>query len=448
MVGRLILGVGVVFSAALLVTGEGQAQAAGSIQKSDMVRLLTGGAHTQSEIAALVDGRCLSFQPTERDIQDFRSLGAGSEVVGAIERCAAGEAVGPEAPRGPPDRPAGEGRAATPSGATPSAGTPLPETPDRAPAGGGPERAEGALPELTLFVSPRRAVTAPGREVEVAAEVTAGAVPVRGVLLELREVDAAGQPFRALTRTDARGRATFRIPGPLQPGVYRFSVASVGRTLQGMGEVRVEVAAEGGDPLAGSDAGSDGDAGGAGEGSTNGDSTASPEAGEAGSGPEPVEAGETGGSPFPASPGEDGDGATAEEELTVALEEAARLSRGGVYGSAEGLYAELLRRYPDSPEVRVGYAYHMARLGKHERAERVLGEAAEVAPDRLDVRKALAFVGLWRGETEEAVERFRELARVAPRDPEVWRGLGQALAESDRRKEAREAFRRARELEP
>ncbi len=63
------------------------AQQASPLQKSDVVRLLTGSTYTKGEIASIIAGSCLTFSPTSKDLVDFRTLGADDGIIEAIETC-------------------------------------------------------------------------------------------------------------------------------------------------------------------------------------------------------------------------------------------------------------------------------------------------------------------------------------------------------------------------
>jgi hypothetical protein len=76
------------------------------LRKSDLVRLLAGGAVSRAEIAELVERRCVSFTPTPRDRADLVSVGADSAIMSRIDECvrraARAAAAAPRpAPRGP-----------------------------------------------------------------------------------------------------------------------------------------------------------------------------------------------------------------------------------------------------------------------------------------------------------------------------------------------------------
>ena len=54
------------------------AQTSEPLRKSDLIRLLSGGALSHREIADLIRRNCLSFTPTARDRTDLAALGADS----------------------------------------------------------------------------------------------------------------------------------------------------------------------------------------------------------------------------------------------------------------------------------------------------------------------------------------------------------------------------------
>ena len=75
----------------------GIAQEAEPLQKSDIIRLLTGTTYSKAEVAGIIRQSCLSSTPTERDLSDFRALGADETVMAAIGGCSGGPAVAPVA---------------------------------------------------------------------------------------------------------------------------------------------------------------------------------------------------------------------------------------------------------------------------------------------------------------------------------------------------------------
>ena len=71
------------------------AQEAEPLQKSDIIRLLTGTTYSRAEVAGIIRQSCLSFAPTERDRTDFQALGADDSVMAAIEGCVSPPVVAP-----------------------------------------------------------------------------------------------------------------------------------------------------------------------------------------------------------------------------------------------------------------------------------------------------------------------------------------------------------------
>ncbi|MGB5525227.1 MAG: tetratricopeptide repeat protein [Gemmatimonadota bacterium] len=72
-----------------------RAQDAEPLQKSDIIRLLTGTTYSKAEVAGIIRQSCLSFAPTQRDRTDFRALGADDAVMTAIEGCVGRAVAGP-----------------------------------------------------------------------------------------------------------------------------------------------------------------------------------------------------------------------------------------------------------------------------------------------------------------------------------------------------------------
>jgi len=63
-------------------------QGSAPLRKSDLVRLLSGAGISPVELAQLVRRNCLTFQPTDRDRNDFRLLGAEASLLAAVDDCA------------------------------------------------------------------------------------------------------------------------------------------------------------------------------------------------------------------------------------------------------------------------------------------------------------------------------------------------------------------------
>jgi len=191
-------------AAALLVAPRpGRAQQAAPLTKSDVVRLLVDPAYSPSDVTDLVRNRCLSFQPTEGDLEDFRRLGAGPDLMEAIRSCA---------PRSQEETTGGQGRA--PSGAP-----------------------------LRLELSRERLVARAGEMVVFAARVDREGIPVPDVAVVVRGSGdlpgGAGSDVAAVT--DSGGTALFRLPVGRRPGRYRLRVEGGERTLAGEDSLALDV---------------------------------------------------------------------------------------------------------------------------------------------------------------------------------------------------------------
>ncbi len=96
---------------ALLLALQGGSPA--SLRKTDLVRLLSGAGMSPVDLTQLVRRNCLTFQPTERDRNDLRMLGADASLLAAVDECArlkaprrAASGTGTRAATRPPSAPA------------------------------------------------------------------------------------------------------------------------------------------------------------------------------------------------------------------------------------------------------------------------------------------------------------------------------------------------------
>jgi len=177
--------------AALVVPALVSAQEAEPLQKSDIIRLLSGTNYAQDEIAGIIRQSCLTFSPTARDQSDFRGLGAADSVMQAIADCG--------------------------------------------------QRTQGT----TVAVSSRGFTAAVGQQVTLTATATRNGVTASGIDLVLRGSGSiAGSTGRNLTaQTDGDGRATFRIPAGTAVRTYNLSVEAASGATQGSRSITLRVTA-------------------------------------------------------------------------------------------------------------------------------------------------------------------------------------------------------------
>ena len=177
------------------------AQGSAPLRKSDLVRLLSGAVMSSAELAQLVRHNCLTFDPTDRDRQDFRLLGADATLLAAVDDCArraasrrATPVAQPVPPRATPPRQPPPLRSAATASATRSGFV----------SGGGQRGVAGAvLPRALVFEArdstgvplPRQPVTFTGINARIAPPSTVS-------------TDAAGQARVGVTLGEHVGSAT------------------------------------------------------------------------------------------------------------------------------------------------------------------------------------------------------------------------------------------------
>lgn len=193
------------------------------LRKTDLIRYLSGGAMTTTQIAQLVQRNCVSFNPTTRDRQNLLALGADSTIMNRIDDClqarrvaAAAASVAPPtttpAATPPTRRPVSRSRPVV----TP---TPPPPPPDEDP---GPARLV-AVPML------RRVQAVVGGTANVRVALKRGVTAVSGARLVLRGSGRVAGPggADAEAETDARGIAEFRFPAGGSAGTVRLTVETL-----------------------------------------------------------------------------------------------------------------------------------------------------------------------------------------------------------------------------
>ncbi len=203
------------------------------LRKTDLIRYLSAGSMTPTQIAQLVQRNCVSFTPTARDRQNLMALGADSVIMARIDAClrtrqaAAAAAATPAPPATPARRPA----AAQPAPARPTA--PQPASPPPAPA---------APPPAQLLAVPlaSRVQALVGGTAEVSVALKRGTQAVSGALLVLRGSGRLSSSSDVLAETDGRGIALFRFPAGGTAGSVRLTVATMtGDPLSAPAEVEL-----------------------------------------------------------------------------------------------------------------------------------------------------------------------------------------------------------------
>lgn len=181
--GRILRTVGLAMILVVLVAPSLFGQEGGDLpplRKSDVVVMLTTSDLSQDQIASAIRSRCLTFEPTETDLNDFRRVGAEDVVIQAVREC---------------ERQTGE--------------TPAPQqTP---PAEQTPPAGEPASPPSLSLVETG---FAPGGGEQVRVRVSRDGEPVAGELAILLVRPPAAPEVRILDRgqSGSDGRITFQVP--------------------------------------------------------------------------------------------------------------------------------------------------------------------------------------------------------------------------------------------
>ena len=188
-----------VLLAMLLALQGSAAGGAASLRKTDLVRLLSGAGMSPAELTQLVRRNCLTFQPTERDRNDLRMLGADASLLSAVDDCGR---------RKPPRR------AAPVTAARPA--TRPPPAPPAAPAAAPAPVAVFQVRRIIITVSPERSgfVSGGGQRASVGTRLpralvfeardSAGA-PLSGQAVTFTGINASIEPVAVAT--DAAGQA-------------------------------------------------------------------------------------------------------------------------------------------------------------------------------------------------------------------------------------------------
>lgn len=164
-----------------------------ALRKSDIVRMLSGSTYSVAEVATIVRSNCLSFTPTERDLADFRQLGADDAVLTAVRDCAEQR----QEPAAQPQQP--------------------------------------AAPRFEVEPIPAT-VTAPVDSVAlVTVLVRRGGQPYGGLEVALRGSGAVegGAPTDRVGTSGPDGRATIRVPTGTSVASYPLTIVASGAVLTG-----------------------------------------------------------------------------------------------------------------------------------------------------------------------------------------------------------------------
>lgn len=131
------------------------------------------------------------------------------------------------------------------------------------------------------------------------------------------------------------------------------------------------------------------------------------------------------------------------------LEQARALVERRDHEAALPLYAALLERRPDDPDLLIEVARVNGFADRNAEAARLYRRVLEVAPRRrADVRRSLAWQTLWAGDAAAAEPLFAESAAHDPDPADAWRGIAESRQARADLEGALDAYRQAIAIAP
>ena len=134
---------------------------------------------------------------------------------------------------------------------------------------------------------------------------------------------------------------------------------------------------------------------------------------------------------------------TAAVGLLVLLLVGATNARNRVWMTPEGLWTDVLEKYPEDFVARMNLGFHLAGGGRHAEALAHYEAALEVAPDDSRLHTNIGSSLLAVGRAEEAIASLQNALALDPQNPLAPSALGRALAVAGRREEAIELLLQA-----
>jgi Tfp pilus assembly protein PilF len=400
-----------------LAAATARAQEAAPLHKGDLVRFLTGSTYSKPEIAAIIRRACLAFEPTSRDNENLKGLGATPAVLDAMKTCTAnGNKV-----------------------ARAEIATPAPIRP------------------MEVDLPYRGFSAAAGTVALFTVTIHRGPTPLSGVRLLLhgsRDIPGGAQA-ELNANTDRDGHATFSVPAGSTAGNYNLKIADAdGVEMQGITDFvlttlptapsLVKVTPQTLDIGAGAHGARDVTV-------AVSDPFGNPapqltialhQYPQRGAARAPTQVTDNAGIAHfsvQTAPLQDGDSlvvsigdkpyatlhVTAAAEITTLLLEAERrLSEGSV--TAEGAYDSVLSVDPNNARALIGRGYILSSQSKYDPAARDFDAALKDGDDRVGALTGLGYLALRRNDLTTAAERFGEALKIDESDAGAATGLAYA----------------------
>jgi tetratricopeptide (TPR) repeat protein len=122
--------------------------------------------------------------------------------------------------------------------------------------------------------------------------------------------------------------------------------------------------------------------------------------------------------------------------------------KNGHYDVMESVLRKVMQEQPDNPQAYNALGYSLAdRNQRLDEADKLIEKASALAPNDAFIMDSLGWVKYRKGDTADAAKLLKRAYDIQP-NAEIGAHLGEVLWKSGEQKQALEAWRRARKLEP
>lgn len=118
------------------------------------------------------------------------------------------------------------------------------------------------------------------------------------------------------------------------------------------------------------------------------------------------------------------------------------------YDSAATEFLAVLKLRPGNVQALSGLGFDYAWAGRYDDARSTFNKLSRLHPEDAEAEKGLAYTALYSGDSEDAIARFGALTIKNPESREYWVALGEACMAAKKTGSAREAFKKAKAIEP
>jgi len=127
---------------------------------------------------------------------------------------------------------------------------------------------------------------------------------------------------------------------------------------------------------------------------------------------------------------------------------ASKLSATGQLDGAEVIYRKIIKKAPKHALALNNLANILASRNKYSEAEKMARRAVSIVNDNGNIQDTLGWILYKQGRLNEALDVFSHANKIAPEVAVIWYHYGLALANADRKSEARAAFEKALSFNP